>query len=152
MDARMDPWCIVELWSGERILFGFVTQHPVTGGLAWTRSSPIIELDQTGGAATTQSGQGYKLGCFLKASSLPSLGLEAWLAYDVLIGGRAADGEAVPPVSADPGREKLWLASCKIARHLKVPVPAFAPRETEDFLELHAVAYMVLRGGGTCDE
>jgi hypothetical protein len=144
-DARMDPWCIVPLVDGTQVLFGFAMRHPVTGGLGWTRSTPVESLDATAHRASTASGRRYELGRRVEPQDIPSEGEEAWIAFDLLIGLDAADGDSVPPISADPERDGRWVAACKIARHLRLVPPGRAPALVERFLALHATAYVASR-------
>ena len=141
----MDPWCVVELVAGGSVLFGYAIRHAATGGLSWTCSTPIVELDADGGHARTMSGRRYRLGRRIDIGDIPDEGEEAWLAFAVLIGANAADGDAVPPVSADPAREGMWLAACKMARHLRVAPPGRAPKELDVFIGKYLEAYLDLR-------
>jgi hypothetical protein len=144
-DAQMDPWSIVPLVTGDRILFGFAVQHSRTGGLSWVRSTPIRYLDELVGRATTASGRRYKLGRRIELESIPNEGVEAWLAFDLLIGPDAEDGDAVLPVSVDRHQDAVWLAACKIARHLGVSAPDRAPAVVEEFVRTHIEPYFALR-------
>ena len=144
-DARMDPWCEVTLAEGGTVLFGYVTVHPRTGGLAWTRTSSVLSLDAAAGRATTFSGSRYALGRRMEAAAVPLEGLEAWVAYDMMVSPGAEDGTAVPPVSADPLRDAMWLIACKIGRHLKVAAPSRAHAEVKAFLMEYVPAYVRLR-------
>jgi hypothetical protein len=38
-DAYMDPWCVVRIITGDRLLFGFAVHHSGTGGLSWVRGT-----------------------------------------------------------------------------------------------------------------
>jgi hypothetical protein len=75
-------------------------------------------------------------------------GEEAWLAYDLLLSADAADPDAVPPISADPGCDSEWVTACKIARHLGVIPPARAPATVRTFLNEHLAAYVERRAFG----
>ena len=88
-DAYMDPWCVVSVITGERLLFGFAVRHPATGGLSWVRSTPIRHLDEVTGCAITESGRPYALGRRIEPEKVPLEGEEAWLAFDLLIGADA---------------------------------------------------------------
>jgi hypothetical protein len=68
--------------------------------------------------SVTASGRKYALGRKLELHTIPGENLETWLAFELLVGNDAEHGNAVSPVSADPAREAIWLAACKIARHL----------------------------------
>lgn len=144
-DASMDPWCVVPLVWGQEILFGFVTRHPVTGGLSWTRSSAIQRLDVARRRAVTASGRRYALGRRIELQGIPEEGEEAWMAFDLLIGDEAADDDAVPPISADPARDASWVSACKIARHLGIAGPNRAPSRVDAFLREHYANYLALR-------
>jgi hypothetical protein len=73
------------------------------GGSGFT--TPIRQLDAASSQATTASGRRYTLGRRIQLEDVPGEGEEAWIAFDLLIGADAADGDAVPPISADPGRD-----------------------------------------------
>ena len=147
-DAHMDPWCVVPLGDGAEVLFGFAVRHPGTGGLSWVRSTPVRELDEASRRATTASGRRYELGRRIELEDVPGEGDEAWLAFDLLIGLDAADGDAVPSTSADPPRDTRWVAACKIARHLGIEAPGRAPAAVEAFLALNMIAYIARRRPG----
>lgn len=139
IDAVLDPWCEVPLHWGARILFGFALWHPTTGGLGWTMSTPIMELDETAGRAKTLSGRRYSLGRRIEPEDIPDEGEEAWLAFDLLLG--SDTDELVPPISAEPGLEQRWVTACKMSRHLKVPAPGRSPRAVDAFVERHGANY-----------
>jgi hypothetical protein len=143
--ARMDPWCPVPLIGGARVLFGFAVWHPNTGGLSWVCSTPIRKLDAASGQATTASGRRYTLGRQIQPEDVPGEGEEAWIAFDLLIGADAADGDAVPPISADPGRDTRWVTACKVARHLGLGAPRRAPADVDGFLRRNMDAYRLRR-------
>jgi hypothetical protein len=44
--------------------------------------------------------------------------------------------------------DRQWLASQKVARHLRVPPPARRPSDVKTFLDRHLVAYVALRDRG----
>ncbi|WP_147290868.1 hypothetical protein [Roseomonas gilardii] len=75
------------------------------------------------------------------------MGLEAWLAYDLLVSSETED-ELVPPISADPERDGRWLAAQKAARHLGVEPPSHDPVEVERFVERYQNQYVQRRHGG----
>ncbi len=143
-DARMDPWCEVALAGGGTVLFGYVAVHPWTGGLAWTRSSSVLSLDAATGRAATLSGRRYALGRRIEATAVQREGLEAWVAYDLMVAPGAEDADAVPPVGADPLRDAMWLTACKISRHLEVPMPGRAHGKVNAFLTEHVPSYIRL--------
>jgi hypothetical protein len=144
-EAAIDPLCVVPVIGGELVLFGFVLRHPVLGGLSWARSSPIVAFHEAEARAATESGRRYVLGRRIEPWQVPQEGEEAWLAYDLLVAPVAVDAEAVPPISADPGRDTLWLTACKMARHLGVHAPSRAPAEVTQFLSAHKLSYQALR-------
>lgn len=146
-EACLDPWCAVRLSCSQEVLFGFATRHPVTGGLSWTRSSPIRNLDVARSRAVTASGRRYELGRRIELQDVPDQGEEAWLAFDLLIGSEAVD-DAVPPISADPERDACWIAACKMARRLGVAAPSRAPSRVAAFLRDHSATYLALRSSG----
>lgn len=143
-DAALDPWCTVEVTANSRVLFGYALRHPATGGLAWTRSTPVITLDEALGRARTRSGRTYELGRRIEPHRIPELGLEAWLAYRLLLCRHTFGNEEVPPVSADPDREWRWVTACKMSRHLGVEAPPMVPSEVEEFLSRHFSEYLRL--------
>lgn len=143
-DAVLDPWCTVDVTARSRVLFGFAHRHPVTGGLAWTRSTPVVELDEVAGRALTRSGRQYELGRRIEPHRIPELGMEAWLAYGLLLGRHAFGRDEVPPISADPDREGRWITACKISRHLGVDAPPQVPSDVDRFLSRHFSAYLRL--------
>lgn len=145
-DARMDPWCLVLLTTGEAILFGFADQHPTTGGLSWMCSSPVRKIDLVAGRARTESGRLYLLGQRMGQEAIPAEGQEAWLAYDLLVGGDAENEDAVPRISADRNMDGEWLTACKMARHLGLTPPDRVPAQVSEFLMRHMRAYIALRG------
>jgi len=144
-DASIDPWCKVALVSGQEVLFGFVVRHPTAGGLSWTRSSSIHRLDVARRRAITASGRRYALGRRIELRDIPDEGEEAWMAFDLLVGDEVADADAVPRISADPGRDTSWVAACKAARHLGVAGPNRAPSQVDAFLREHYASYLALR-------
>ena len=144
-DARVDPWCLVLLTTGEEILFGFASQHPTTGGLSWMCSSPVRKIDFIARKARTESGRLYSLGRRIGQEAIPAEGQEAWLAYDLLVSGDAEDEDAVPRISADRKMDGAWLTACKMARNLGVTPPARVPAQISGFLMGHSPAYLAMR-------
>jgi hypothetical protein len=145
LDACMDPWCLVPLVAGGEILFGFALHHPTTGGLSWVQSTPVLALDEATGGATTASGRRYGLGRRIEPAGIPLEGEEAWLAFDLLIGDDAANEVAVPPISMDRKTDAIWLAACKMARHLGITAPGRAPDAVQAFVKQNIEAYLRLR-------
>jgi hypothetical protein len=144
-DAHMDPWCLVPLATGGEILFGFAVHHPTTRGLSWVRSTPVLALDEATGRATTMSGRRYGLGRRIEPAGISLEGEEAWLAFDLLIGDDAANDVAVPPISTDRKSDVIWLAACKMARHLGIAGPGRAPDAVQAFVVQNIEAYRQLR-------
>ena len=141
--ARMDPWCMVRLDPQMRVLFGFATYHPRTRGLSWTRSTPVHLYHESGRIAYTESGRVYSLGRRFLPEDLPAEGIEAQLAYEFLIGRAAL--ELVPAVEFHPLTDGLWLAACKMSRHLKLSPPARTADQIIEFLSKNGTAYAALR-------
>lgn len=146
-DAFMIPWCLVPLADGAEVLFGYALRHSVTGGRAWTRSTAVVDMDASRSRAMTESGRLYALGCCIEQRAIPSLGREAWLAYDLLVAPRAADRNAVPAISTDPVHERRWLGALKMARHLSVPFPGPLREDVDRFIEEFQPSCRCLRSG-----
>jgi hypothetical protein len=138
---------MVPIHGGQSVLFGFALFHPTTGGLSWLASTVVRDLDaKTGRAITgTASGRRYQLGRCVWLEDIPGEGEEAWMAFDIMLGADCADTDAVPPISADPARDILWVTACKMARHLRATAPRRTPSEVEVFLARHMEAYLELR-------
>lgn len=145
--ARMDPWCMVHLDPQTRILFGFATYHPHTLGLSWMRSTPVRHYSERGRIAYTESGRVYSLGRRFLPQDLPAEGIEAQLAYELLIG-RVSE-ELVPPLEINLLIDGLWLTACKMARHLKIPPPQRTPAQIIDFVSRNGETYAALRRKAT---
>lgn len=131
--ATMSRWMEIEV-DGECCLFGFAEQHPRTGGLSWTVSTPIEEMTPAADRVRTASGRVYQLG---RNISLQELDEEGRVALRLLV-----------TTDDYPGRddEHAWLVSCKMARHLKSdPPPRNDPPAVKRFLQLHAGAYVAKR-------
>lgn len=141
----MDPWCLVLLTTGEEILFGYANRHPLTGGLSWMCSSPVDEFDCVGGRVRTRSGRIYSLGRRIYQSDIPSEGKEAYLAYELLLGDEVKGENALPRPDSDRGMARMWVITCKMARHLGLPPPDLVPAEISEFLVRHRRAYIALR-------
>jgi hypothetical protein len=141
--ARLDPWCLVPVISGEQILFGFATEHPGTGGLAWTRSSAANHLISRIGLAWTESGRVYTLGRRFEVAGLQQEGDEAVVAYALLIGQRDAGGTHI--YEGDPTVDAAWLKACKATRHLGIATPGRKPEAVAAFLSIHGARYWATR-------
>ena len=148
-DAYMNPWCVVRIITGDRLLFGFAVHHSGTGGLSWVRSTPIRHLDEVTACAITASGRRYALGRRIGSEDVPREGVEAWLAFDLLIGPIASDAAAVPSISVDRLHDAEWIAACKFARHLSVAAPDRAPARVADFMRRYIADYFTRRANGT---
>ena len=144
--AVMDPWTLVDISDEERVLFGFCFQHPTTGGLAWTRSTPVRYLNEKLGIAQTASGRHYILGERISSDRLPTE--EAQVALSLLVGpGRVA--EHLDLTSAkERCHARNWITACKIARHLQLELPKRDLVEVEAFMSAHLGAYLALRAQG----
>jgi hypothetical protein len=144
-DARLDPWALVPVTGGQHVLYGYAPIHSGTGGLSWTRSSPVAQIDLSAKRAITLSGRRYDLGRSVQAAEIPALGFEPWLAFDLLVTPETEE-PLVPPISADRDRESLWVACQKAARHLGVRAPGLDPDEVEAFVKQYRAAYTKKRG------
>ncbi len=140
-EAHMEPWLIVGDGK-ERSLFGYAVWHPVTGGKAWTLSTPVQSLDETGGLARTRSGQRYRLGRQITWATLPTE--EARVAYALLVGPLigARDGELVGQIDRDLAAR--WLGTCKAARHLGLEAPRHDASAVRTFEDTHGDRYAEL--------
>ena len=141
-DARVDPWLIVELPDGAELLFGFGWHHPITGGLSWMRSSPVIDLDEETGRARTASGRIYELGRRIPVEGLPE---EGRAALELLI--LKPEG-LLQSESERDAATAAWLVACKWARHCRAQPP---PRDDLDaiqkFMREYADMYEAVRSG-----
>ena len=75
-DAHLDPWCIVDLTTGESVLFEFALVHPVTDGLSWLHSCHVISLKMVDLTASTRSCRRYMLGRCFKVADVSGDGEE----------------------------------------------------------------------------
>lgn len=133
--ARLDPWCLVDI-DGNKHLFGYAVVHNLTGGKSWTRSSPIVEIDEEAGLCRTASGRLYGLGRRIMAKDLEDE--EALLALEMLIerprkGDRLEMGKSV--------RASCFLTARKIARHLGIETPVTLDGDHAAFIEQHQADY-----------
>jgi hypothetical protein len=133
----MDPWCVLEDQVDELVLFGYIHKHQTLGGLSWSRSSPIVELDAARGWAKTASGRVYKLG---RQEWLVDMGAEALCAAALLL----------PRLGEILNKEQhllaeSWVKACKAARWLGLPPPERTEPAVHAFFEQHAAAYIDLR-------
>jgi hypothetical protein len=137
-EAELDPWFVADD-GRERSLFGYAVHHPVTGGKAWTLSTPIRCLDVERRRATTRSGQRYRLGRRVTWATLPTEeALVAWaLLVGPLIGVLATDFLG----ATDPDLAARWLGTCKAARHLGVEPPPHDAAAVQAFEDTHAARY-----------
>jgi hypothetical protein len=119
----------------EASLFGFALFHPRTGGLSWTMSTQVVELDQVVGQARTASGRVYALGRRITSVDLDD---EGRVALSLLL---AKWTKLEPP----PDQDFPWLTACKMARHLKVEAPPrHDPVAVELFLAIYHEAYVAV--------
>lgn len=134
----------VALRDGTQVLFGFALEHPSTGGLAWTSSSPILELDHEGLQAVTVSGRHYRLGQITSALELPDE--EARIAYALLVGDDLPlTSQELVTLRVPASLAVSWVTAMKIARHLKVEGPSFTQSSIQQFLQMYAQAYLEIR-------
>ncbi len=145
--AHLERWCIVPLEDGDEILFGYAAEHPVTGGLSWVRSTPIVHLDEAARSARTRSGRLYRLGVRFDVRLIPVQGREAWVAYEALIGSSAPTDGVLRRTIKNPEAEIRWLTAQKIARHLGVIPCGTEATEVEAFLTRYGHPYRLLRSG-----
>jgi hypothetical protein len=138
-EAQLDPWCVVPLDIGEPVLFGFALSHPVTGGLGWTVTSELLELNRAGNGAKTMSGRRYRLGRRFDPLDVGAEGEEARLAFHLLIGVDYEDLDELVEV------DRRWLQAMKAARHLGVEPPIRTDAATRAFFNRHQAAYFALR-------
>ena len=118
-------------------------RHPATGGLAWLRSSVLVELDHGKGYAVTSSGQTYRLHRRISLAAVCSEGIEAWLAFDLLLGRDSL--VKVPRPEGNRADDALWLTGCKMARHLCLDLPSRDVVEVKSFVVKHSGRYAALR-------
>jgi len=134
--AHMDPWCVLESSRG-LVLFGYCITHQSLGGLAWSCSSPIVDLDEQDGWAATQSGRVYKLGQKVHLVDMGSA--EALCAAALLLGLDVGLSQSELVLAED------WVRACKAARWLGLEPPPRVRREVDAFLAQHGNAYLDLR-------
>lgn len=141
--ATLDPWLLIEMPDGDRLLFGYAERHPLTGGLSWLRSSPVVELDEAAGRARTASGRIYVLG---RRTSVDRLESEEGRAALLLLVLKPEGLLASDPLEDDA--TGAWLIARKWGRHLGIDAP---PREKPEavrcFLDKYADLYAALRAG-----
>jgi hypothetical protein len=138
-DAFLDPWCIVPMTDGTKILFGFALIHAKTGGLSWMSSSELLQLDLQAGSAVTYSRRHYRLGRRFEAVDVGAEGDEARWAFELLVFAGYEDAEKLRRV------DKLWLTVGKAARHLKLERPPRTGPAIEAFFDRHGAAFEVAR-------
>ncbi|MBU8546090.1 hypothetical protein JJQ90_20370 [Roseomonas sp. ROY-5-3] len=129
-NARMDPWCSVDIDVGAEILFGYAVEHNVLGGLSWARSSRVMWFSADYSRAQTMSGRRYSLGQRFELDQFPNE--EAKVAFAVLVAPYLDDPHLAPPVEGDLFVAGRWVLACKMARHLKTAAP---PRSDPDAVE-----------------
>lgn len=139
-DASLDPWTLVPVNDGEHLFYGFALFHPNTGGLSWLVSTEVEALDEDSGSARTRSGRRYKLGRRFERGDIRREGLEAELAYRILLGEYAGDVD----IETNP-RDYIWLVCWKIARHLGLEPPAREEAQIQGFYSEHSRTYFALR-------
>lgn len=146
-DAELDPWLHVDLADGTRVLFGYAVSHVETGGLAWTRSSPVRRYEARTGLVITASGRRYRLGRRIACLDLPDL--EARVAFALLIGPdlNVSFSDLVGPGIRE-GEAADWLRACKVARHIGARPPPLDGAAITAFLGHHEATYRRMRGWG----
>jgi hypothetical protein len=144
-DAELDPWVQVDLIDGTRVLYGYALSHVETGGLAWTRSSPVRRYDIRASLVVTASGRRYRLGRRIGFLDLPDL--EARVAFALLIGPdlKVSFSDLVGPRIRE-GEAADWLRACKMARHIGKRPPPLDGAAITDFLRQHQATYRQVRG------
>lgn len=144
-DAELDPWLHVDLADGTRLLFGYAVSHVATGGLAWTRSSPVRRYEIRTGLVITASGRRYQLGRRIACLDLPDQ--EAKVAFALLIGPDlgVSFGDLVGPKIRE-GEAADWLRACKISRHIGTQPPPLDGAAINEFLRQHEATYRQVRG------
>ncbi|MGX9967096.1 hypothetical protein ACVFYP_27485 [Roseomonas sp. F4] len=145
-NARMDPWCPVEIDGGVEILFGYAVEHNELGGLSWVRSSRVMWFAADYSRAQTMSGRRYALGQRIELDQLPDE--EAKVAFAVLVAPYLDDPHLAPPVAGDLFVAGRWVLACKMARHLKTAAPPRSdPNAVEAFIETNRNRYSRLMSG-----
>lgn len=133
--ATMSRWMVVD-FLGEECLFGFADEHPLTGGLSYVMSTPVVEFTESTDRARTASGRVYALGRLISARDLDE---EGHLALRLFW----TDGQHDYPGYGD---DIAWVTARKMARHLRVSAPPRAdPIAVERFLERNMEAYLARR-------
>lgn len=140
-DADMDPWCLVP--DGDKpVLFGFAHRHPLTGGLSWVLSTPVVAIDPTHGRAVTLSGRQYALGRRVAVPELPDT--EARIAYALLVAVHLGIDTSVLLGDLDADLARQWIIACKMSRHLDLPVPERKRSVLKAFYARNAARYASL--------
>ena len=145
-DAHLDPWCVARGRHGWRILFGFALRHPSTGGLSWMASTELVRMDLEASLCGTRSGRVYLLGRRFRPEEVALEGEEAALAFAILVEEDRASGSQSAPTRLD----RLWLSSCKTARHLGVAPPGRDRREIIGFMNRHLAEYGAAMARRSC--
>lgn len=147
-DAFMISWSVIPTACGGQALFGFALQHPRTGGMAWTRSSQIVEpFDDLSSVVVTASGTRWHVSFPLSVHALPHTNVEARVAFALLF---EADGLAPNPpwhsmVNLTRDDCVRWLTACKVSRHLILKPPEPDSRAVDLFLRTNEAAYLQRR-------
>lgn len=138
--AEMDPWALARLDENTVVLFGYCLHHWGTGGLSWTRSSPVVYLDEQNHSARTASGRRYTLGRHIVIEQLPTE--ESRVAYSLLILSDLVISEATLLTGPERHQAGEWISACKMSRHLGLPTPRRDPEEVGHFITAHLGAYL----------
>jgi hypothetical protein len=138
-DAILDPWMLAPD-DGDDVLFGYAHHHPVLGGRAWTRSSPVVEIDAQESTARTHSGRHYKLRQQMTRADLLKHD-EALAAYVLLVHDPHLSTDTLGWSAADKLLARDWLRCCKAARWIGIDPPAREPRAVDEWMAAHRKAY-----------
>ena len=131
--TRLDPWCLLASGASGRKLFGFACDPAGPDGLAWMCSKELLRMQPDGTGAMTWSGTPYVLGRRFAFEDLAAEGEEAVLSLHLLDAASfVGDGSAV---------DRLWVSSCRIARHLGVPAPIRERTAVTGFMNRHLVPF-----------
>lgn len=147
-DACMISWCVIPTACGGHVLFGFALQHPRTGGMAWTRSSQIVEpFDDLSSIVVTASGTRWHVSFPLAVDALSHASVEARVAFALLFEAdiSAPDWSWQGMVSLTRHDCVRWLTACKVSRHLILKPPEPDSRAVDLFLRTNEAAYLQRR-------
>ena len=138
-EAHLDPWCLVELGTGENVFFGFALSHPQTGGLSWLNSTEVLELDIAAGRARTASGRVYRLGRRFDPVDVSAEGEEARTAFELLLRPEFEEIDTLLEL------DRSWVSCCKAARFIGITPPLRTRSAVARFMKQHLDTYIELR-------